>query len=105
MQVRELRSSDIVMDLQTRRIYRGEREILLTARETAFLELFLRHPGALLTRRQLEDSLWEHDRESSSNVIEVYVARLRRKLSSDGGSVVIETVRGGGYRLVTGERA
>ena len=105
VQVRELRSGDIVMNLQTRRIYRGDREILLTARETAFLELFLRHPGVLLTRRQLEDSLWEHDRESSSNVIEVYVARLRRKLSPQGGGVVIETVRGGGYRLVTGERA
>jgi two-component system, OmpR family, response regulator len=103
-QVRELHSGDIVMDLITRRVYRGEREIPLTARETAFLEFFLRHPGALLTRRQLEDSLWELDRESGSNVIEVYVGRLRRKLSPDGESRAIETVRGGGYRLIAENR-
>jgi two-component system OmpR family response regulator len=96
---RELRSGDVCLDLNARRVYRSGREIVLTARETAFLELFLRNPGKLFARRELEDLLWEHDRESGSNVIEVYVGRLRRKLSANGEPAVIETVRGGGYRF------
>ena len=96
---RELRSGDVCLDLNARRVYRSGREIVLTAREIAFLEVFLRNPGKLFARRELEDLLWEHDRESGSNVIEVYVGRLRRKLSTNGEPVVIETVRGGGYRF------
>jgi len=96
---RELRSGDVCLDLNARRVYRSGREIVLTARELAFLELFLRNPGKLFARRELEDLLWEHDRESGSNVIEVYVGRLRRKLSANGEPIVIETVRGGGYRF------
>ena len=70
---RELHCGDVVMDLATRRVRRGDREILLTARETAFLEFFLRNAGLLITREMLETALWERDRDTASNVIEVYV--------------------------------
>ena len=90
---------DIVMDLASRRVWRGEREISLTARETAFLEYFLRHPNKLVPRQLLEDALWESDRESASNLIEVYVSRLRRKLCANGEPDFFATVRGVGYRF------
>jgi DNA-binding response OmpR family regulator len=95
----DLRVGDLVMDLATRRVRRGTREITLSARETAFLEYFMRNAGLLLTRPMLEDALWERDRETSSNVIEVYVRRLRLKLSEGGEPSLIETVRGSGYRF------
>ncbi len=90
---------DIVMDLASRRVWRGDREISLTARETAFLEYFLRHPNKLVPRQLLEDALWESDRESASNLIEVYVSRLRRKLCANGEPDFFATVRGVGYRF------
>jgi DNA-binding response OmpR family regulator len=96
----ELRVGDLMMNVGTRRVMRGEREIALTARETAFLEYLMRNPGVLLTRRMLEDALWERDRDTESNLIEVYIRRLRVKLSPNGEPDVIQTVRGAGYRLV-----
>ncbi len=95
----ELRAADLCMDLATRIVTRAGRTLTLTARETAFLEYFLRHPGRLLTRAMLEDALWDRDRETISNVIDVYVRRLRAKLSERGEPPLIETVRGMGYRL------
>jgi DNA-binding response OmpR family regulator len=59
----------------------------------------LRNPGRLLTRSMLEDALWERERETSSNIIEVYVRRLRLKLTVDGEPPPIQTVRGSGYRF------
>ena len=87
------------LDLSTRLCKRGEIPITLSARETAFLEYFMRNEGLLLTRQMLEDALWESDRETTSNVIEVYVRRLRTKLSPTGESELIHTVRGAGYRF------
>lgn len=95
----ELRVGEVVMDLGARKVTCSGRTIALSARETAFLEYFLRNPGRLLTRAMLEDALWERDRETSSNVIEVYVRRLRMKLAIDGRPAPIETVRGAGYRF------
>ncbi|HTJ25074.1 MAG TPA: response regulator transcription factor [Candidatus Limnocylindria bacterium] len=95
----ELRVEDVVMDLATRRVRRGMRPITLSARETAFLEYFMRNAGLLVTRPMLEDALWERDRESGSNVIEVYVRRLRLKLTEGGEPPLIQTVRGAGYRF------
>jgi two-component system OmpR family response regulator len=94
-----LKVGDLTMDLATREVRRGSRRIELSPRETAFLEYFMRNAGLLLTRKMLEDALWERDRETASNVIDVYVRRLRRKLSEDGESPLISTVRGVGYRL------
>lgn len=94
-----LRVGDMEMDPVTRRVKRGAREISLTARELAFLEYLMRNPGIVLTRAMLEDALWERDRDTSSNLIEVYVARLRSKLTAGGEASPIETVRGAGYRF------
>jgi two-component system, OmpR family, response regulator len=97
----ELRIGDLVMDLRTRVVRRGERHIPLSARETAFLEYLMRNAGLVVTRPMLEDALWERDRDTESNVIEVYIRRLRLKLSADGEPQLIHTVRGAGYRFGT----
>ena len=90
-----LRSGAIALDLRTRRVRVGERDIELTAREFALVETFLRHPDQVLSREQLLDHVWGYDFDPGSNVVDVYVRYLRRKLGAD----VIETVRGMGYRL------
>ncbi len=94
-----LRVGDLSMDLATREVRRSERLIELSPRETAFLEYFMRNAGLLLTRKMLEDALWERDRETASNVIDVYVRRLRSKLGYGDEPSLIATVRGVGYRL------
>ena len=95
----ELRTGDLVMDLASRRVLRGGTAIALTARETAFLEYLMRNAGLLLTRPMIEAALWERDRQTASNLIEVYVRRLRAKLSPAGEPELIQTVRGAGYRF------
>ena len=71
----------------------------LTARETAFLEYMMRNEGLLITRTMLENALWERDRTTASNLIEVYIRRLRSKLGAEGEAPLIHTVRGAGYRF------
>jgi DNA-binding response OmpR family regulator len=95
----ELRVADLVMDLASRRVWRGPREVALTARETAFLEYLMRNEGLMITRSMLEDALWERDRATASNLIEVYIRRLRSKLCAAGEAQLIHTVRGAGYRI------
>ena len=95
----QLRVDDLVMDLATRTVARGERIVALSARETAFLEYFMRNAGLLITREMLEDALWERERDTESNVIAVYVRRLRLKLSPGGEPPLLHTVRGAGYRF------
>lgn len=84
------------LDLHARRMRVGEREVDLSAREFALAETFLRHPGRVLTREQLLSQVWGYDFDPGSNVVDVYVRYLRRKL----GAEHFETVRGLGYRLV-----
>ncbi len=86
---------ELELDPATRRVAYGERELSLTAREFAMLELFMRRPGEVLTRFELLEHVWDNSYENRSNVIEVYVGYLRDKLDRDA----IETVRGVGYRL------
>jgi DNA-binding response OmpR family regulator len=95
----ELRTADLTMNLATRRVARQSTPIVLTARETAFLEYLMRNAGRLVTRRMIEEALWDRERDTSSNVIEVYVRRLRAKLSPAGEPPLIHTVRGAGYRF------
>ncbi len=83
------------LDPAARRAWRGGEELWLTAREFAMLELFMRHPGEVLTRFALLEHVWDDSYEHRSNVIEVYVGYLRDKIGRD----MIETVRGAGYRL------
>jgi DNA-binding response OmpR family regulator len=74
------------------------RTITLTAREFALLEVLIRHPGQVFSQTQLLDRVWGYDFEGASNVVEVYISQLRRKLGGD----LIQTIRGAGYRLGTG---
>jgi DNA-binding response OmpR family regulator len=97
-----LRVGDLRFDLRSRRAMRGGEEIDLTAREAAFLEYFMRNAGRLITRRMIEDALFERESETTSNVVEVYVSRLRAKLTTGGAPQLLHTVRGAGYRF--GER-
>lgn len=98
----QLRVGDLVFDLASRRAKRGEVEIDLTAREAAFLEYFMRNAGRLITRSMIEDALFERESETTSNVVEVYVSRLRAKLTVGRTPQLLHTVRGAGYRF--GER-
>lgn len=95
----QLRVADLVFDLKSRRVRRREREIDLTAREAAFLEYFMRNPGRLVTRAMIEDALFERESETTSNVVEVYVSRLRAKLTAGREPQLLHTVRGAGYRF------
>jgi two-component system OmpR family response regulator len=83
------------LDPAARRVWRGEEELSLTAREFALLEMFMRHPGEVLSRFELLEHVWDGSYENRSNVIEVYVGYLRDKLDRE----TIETVRGAGYRM------
>jgi two-component system copper resistance phosphate regulon response regulator CusR len=91
-----LRAGRVMLDLRTRRARVGERTVELTAREYTLLETFLRHPGQVLSREQLLSHVWGYDFDPGSNVVDVYVRYLRKKLGED----VVQTVRGMGYRLV-----
>lgn len=90
-----LATGSVRLDLRTRRATVAGREVELSAREFALAEIFLRHPGQVLSREQLLDHVWGLDFDPGSNVVDVYVGYLRRKLGAD----TIATVRGMGYRL------
>jgi two-component system, OmpR family, copper resistance phosphate regulon response regulator CusR len=90
-----LRHGDVALDLRTRRAAVGDRTIELSAREFTMLEVFLRHAGHVLSREQLLSHVWGYDFDPGSNVVDVYVGYLRRKLGKDR----IVTVRGMGYAL------
>jgi DNA-binding response OmpR family regulator len=91
----ELRAGDLVLDLLTRDAHLGDRPILLTSREFSLLEEFLRHPAKVLTRQELLSNVWGLKFDPGSNLVDVYVGYLRKKL----GEATIDTVRGVGYRL------
>lgn len=90
-----LGSGDLTLDLRTRRARAEGRTVDLTAREFVLLELFLRHPGQVLSREQILSHVWGYDFDPGSNIVDVYVRALRKKL----GARHVETVRGMGYRL------
>jgi two-component system copper resistance phosphate regulon response regulator CusR len=95
----ELRVEDLVLDLATRRVTRAGDEIQMTAREVAYLEYFMRNAGLLITRNMIEAALWTDDAEVTSNVIDVYVRRLRARLTSKNRPSLLHTIRGSGYRF------
>ena len=94
-----LRADDLVLDLGTRRAHRGDRAIELTTKEFAVLETLMRHAGRVLTRERISQHAWDENYDPLSNVIDVYVARLRKKIDAPGEPPLIATVRGAGYRL------
>jgi two-component system, OmpR family, copper resistance phosphate regulon response regulator CusR len=91
-----LRSGGLSLDLRTRQAQVAGRTIDLSAREFALAEVFLRHPGQVLSREQLLSHVWGYDYDPGSNVVEVYVRYLRNKIGPDR----IATIRGAGYRLI-----
>ena len=91
----ELSHGRVTIDLVTREVRIGERPVDLTPREFALLETLMRHPGQVMSQTQLLDQVWGYDRDPTSNVVEVYVGYLRKKLRRD----VVETVRSAGYRF------
>jgi len=94
-----LQVGDLIMDTLTREVKRGQRNVKLTATEYSLLEYFMRNPKVVITRRMLEDHIWDFSLESESNLIEVYIRRLRKKIDGDNEASFIETIRGSGYRL------
>ncbi|HET9071271.1 MAG TPA: response regulator transcription factor [Acidimicrobiales bacterium] len=95
----ELVVDDLRLDLLTKLAWRAGRRIDLAPREWALLELFMRHPDHLLSRSQILARVWDYDFDPGTNVVEVYVSYLRRKLNRPGLPPLIRTVRGAGYRL------
>ena len=89
----------LLLDPAAHRAWRGDTELDLSAKEFALLELFMRRPGAVLTRGRLLEGAWDIAFESRSNVVDVYVRYLREKIDRPFGCDSIETVRGVGYRL------
>jgi two-component system, OmpR family, response regulator len=89
------------VDPAARRVWSGDKEVTLTAREFDVVELLVRRAGRVLSKTEILDGVWETDFAGDPNVVEVYIARLRRKLGEPDGAPVIETVRGAGYRLAT----
>jgi DNA-binding response OmpR family regulator len=90
---------NLALDTTTHRVSRSGRAIDLTAKEYALLEYFMRNPDRLISREMAESHVWSYDFEGVSNVIDVYVRRLRRKIDDPYPTKLIETVRGAGYRL------
>ncbi|MEU5845346.1 response regulator transcription factor [Saccharopolyspora shandongensis] len=95
----QLAVGDLHVDPASRRCWRGEEEVLLTAKEYSLLEEFLRRPGAVLTREILLEHCWDFAYEPRSNVVDVHIRTLRSKIDRRFGVRSLETVRGTGYRL------
>jgi two-component system, OmpR family, response regulator len=94
---------DLVLDPASRRASRGEVQLTLTSRELSLLEFMMRRQGDVVSRQQILAHVWDYNFEGDPNIIEVYIARLRRKVDRPFGRESIETVRGSGYRLTAGD--
>ncbi len=95
----QLRFLDITLDTLTHEVKRGDRTIELSSKEYALLEFMMRHPRQVLSRTMIAEHVWDYDAENLSNVIDVYIRYLRRKLCEGGEPDVIHTVRGSGYQI------
>lgn len=94
-----LEYADISMDLVSRQVHRGDTRIDLQPREYSLLEYFLRHPGQVLSKTMILEHVWDYDFDPQTNVVDVLVFRLRRKLEQEGEPKIIHTIRGVGYVL------
>jgi DNA-binding response OmpR family regulator len=97
----KIQVGDLVLDTLTREAWRSQRKIDLTTKEYSILEYFMSHPNMVITRTMLEENAWDYEYDSMSNIIDVYIRRLRRKIDGEGVDSLIQTVRGAGYRLKT----
>lgn len=96
---------DLKMDTITRQVQRAGREIELTSKEYSILEYFLRNKNRVLTKSQIAEHVWNYDFEYNSNIVEVYVRYLRRKMDEEFKNKLIHTIRGGGYVLKDREKS
>jgi two-component system, OmpR family, response regulator MprA len=94
-----LQFADLVLDTGTRFAHRGERMIELTTREFDLLQLFMRNPNQVLGRDLIMERVWGDDFPGESNVLEVYISTLRRRLEAEGEPRLLQTIRGAGYAL------
>ena len=94
-----LRAGDLTLDTVSHEVRRGERVIELASKEFAVLEYLLRNPGRVLSRTQIAEHVWDYDFAAMSNVIDVYIRSLRRKLDDEQEPRLIRTIRGAGYQL------
>jgi DNA-binding response OmpR family regulator len=90
---------DLSLDPVSRRVWRGSREIRLTTKEFALLELFMRNAGSVLTREQILGHVWDYTFDSFSNVVDAHMKNLRKKIDSGRRDKLLETIRGVGYQL------
>ena len=93
----------IKLDFRTREVHRSGRPVKLTAREFELLAYLMRHPDQVLSRAQILNAVWGYDYDPGTNVLDVYIGYLRRKLEAADGITPIETVRSAGYRLVSAD--
>jgi heavy metal response regulator len=96
-----LRAGDLTLDPARRTVYRGDDRIELTAREFSLLDYFMRNPGRVLTRTMITEHVWDYNFDPMTNVVDVYVNYLRKKIDVEGKPRLIHTVRGAGYVLQT----
>ena len=96
---------DLEIDMRQHRVYRGNREIALTAKEFSFLAYLARHAGTIVSRADLMTHVWEDSRSTFSNIIDVYASRLRKKIDEGDVLPMFVTVRGAGFLLATAESA
>jgi len=94
-----LATADLTMNLLTREVLRAGRKIELTVREFALLESLMRSPGRVLTRAQICEQVWDYNFDPGTNLVEVYIQRLRKKVDEGASRKLIETIRGVGYRI------
>ncbi len=90
---------DLKVDLRSHRVWRGGRQVNLSSREFALLEYLMSHEGQVLGRQQILSAVWDYAFDPGSNIVDVYVAYLRRKIDRRGEPSIIQTVRGAGYRF------
>ncbi len=95
----ELRVEDLVLDLRTRKAWRGEKEVELTAKEFAVLEYLMRRSGEIVTREEIGSYVWGKDYDPSTNIVDVYINHLRKKIDQGFPRKLIHTIRGMGYSL------
>lgn len=95
-----MQAADLTVNLISREVRLGKKKVELTAREFSLLELMMRSPGRVYTRTQILEHVWGYDFDPQTNVVDVYVRRLRSKIDADPALPLIETVRGVGYRFI-----
>ena len=95
----ELKLKDLTLNISSRKAFRKGKEIVLTLKEFGLLEYLMRHPNQVLTREQILDHLWDFAFDSFSNVVDVHIKNLRKKIDSDHNEKLLETIRGVGYKI------